>query len=89
MRLIKGDELSAEQRREVLSAYVHRHLDTTSKTDADWLAKHAFYITRAGRLARNRRHCEPAFMAEPERCSAGVVGCRIFFDTHGHTEGEA
>jgi len=64
MKLIKGDQLSESQRREVLGAYIHRHLDTTCKTDAEWLAKHAFYVTKAGRLARNHRYCEPAYLAE-------------------------
>lgn len=64
MQLISGSKLSDAQRREVLAVYVHRHLDTTSKSDAEWIAKHAFYITKAGRLSRKHNHCEPAFLAE-------------------------
>jgi len=33
-------------------------------TDAQWLAEHAFYVTKRGTLDRRRRHCEPAFLAE-------------------------
>ena len=28
--------------------------------DDEWLKDHAFWITKAGRLARNRQHAEPA-----------------------------
>ena len=65
MELIKGDRLTINQRREVLAVYVHRHLAAAVwPTDAEWLTAHAFYFTKAGRLARNRRYCEPAFLAE-------------------------
>lgn len=63
-RLLKGTMLSDEARREVLAGYVHRRLDTRFTTDADWLAAHAFYVRRDGKLSRAHRHCEPAFMAE-------------------------
>lgn len=64
MKLVKGNCLSEKQRREVLAAFIYRHLDTTSKDDSEWLAGHAFYIRKDGCLAMNRRYCEPAFMAE-------------------------
>lgn len=64
MKLIKGEHLSSEQKSQVLRAYVHRHLDTTSKSDAEWLGKHAFYFTKSGRLSAKHNHCEPSFMAD-------------------------
>jgi hypothetical protein len=64
MKLIKGEQLTSRQRAQVLAAYVYRHLDTTSKNDAEWLAKHAFYFTKADRLALKPAHCEPVFMAD-------------------------
>jgi hypothetical protein len=47
-RLVRGTDLTDSLRREVLSRYVNRHHDTTSKTDSDWLAKKAFYVTKDG-----------------------------------------
>jgi hypothetical protein len=64
MRLVKGDKLPANVKAEVLNAYVHRHLDTTCRDDAQWLATHAFYITKRGTLARNVNHCEPHYLAD-------------------------
>jgi hypothetical protein len=63
-RLVRGTDLTDSLRREVLSRYVNRHHDTTSKTDSDWLAKKAFYVTKDGRLDNRYHHCEPAFMAD-------------------------
>lgn len=63
MKLVNGAKLTKEQRREVLCSFVHRHLDTTSKGDADFLAKHAFYITNEGRLSRKHKWCEPDYVA--------------------------
>lgn len=64
-KLIKGEDLNSQQRAEVLRAFVHRHLDTTSKNENEWLLKHAFYFVEDGsRLAYNRRYCEPVYMAE-------------------------
>lgn len=34
------------------------------QTDQQWLAEHAFHFTKDGsRLTRNRKHAEPAFLA--------------------------
>jgi hypothetical protein len=77
MTLILGSKLTAAQRREVLAAYVHRHLDTTCKDDDQWLAAHAFYVTRAGRLARNRSHCEPAFLADDHKYDGAECLCGL------------
>lgn len=77
MRLTKGNELSSATRAEVLRAYVYR-LTTENGypkrnpcgarvpaiSDSQWLSEHAFWVTSSGRLARNRHHAEPAFMAE-------------------------
>lgn len=79
MKLIKGNKLNADQKRQVLAAYIHRWtvenpnpciikrrqgMTIPLLTDEQWLAEHAFYFTKSGRLALNRRHCEPAFMAD-------------------------
>lgn len=35
------------------------------QTDHDWLNDHAFHFVKDGsRLMANRRHCEPAYMAD-------------------------
>jgi len=63
--LIKGKNLTPRQRQQVLSAFVHRHLDTTSKSDDEWIAKHAFHFLKDGsRLAANKRRAEPVYMAD-------------------------
>lgn len=76
MKLIKGNQLNEAQKRQVKSAFVHR-LTTENGypqrnpckarvpaiSDAEWLSKHAFYITKAGNLAGNRHRCEPVYMA--------------------------
>ena len=75
MLLLIGCELSPQTQREVLSAYVYR-LTTENGypkknpcgarvpavSDVQWLREHAFWVTKSGRLARNRHHAEPAFM---------------------------
>lgn len=33
-------------------------------SDEQWLADHAFWVRNDGTLARNRRHAEPAYMAQ-------------------------
>jgi hypothetical protein len=64
MRVMHGNLLSDEAKREVFARFVHRHLDTTCKTDAEWLAAHAFYVRRDGKLSRAHKHCVPAFFAQ-------------------------
>lgn len=77
MKLITGDKLSAELKREVLSAFVYRlttengyparnpcRARVPAISDEQWLKEHAFYVTAQGKLARNRRHAEPAYLAE-------------------------
>ena len=64
--LVKGKSLTPVLRREVLAAFVHRHLTAQVwPADDSWLEGHAFYVTKTGQLARRPRHCEPAFMADP------------------------
>ena len=65
-KLVKGCELTDKQRREVLSAFVHRHYAIPGyyADDNEWMNKHAFYIRKDGHLAAVPRHCEPDFMAE-------------------------
>jgi hypothetical protein len=63
-RLVKGNELSLELQRAVLSRYVHRH--HSGLPDSQWLAEHAFYVTEDGRLDERYCHCEPAYLAGHE-----------------------
>lgn len=63
-KLVRGERLSASQRREVLNRYVHRHLDPTLKDDDAWLKSHAFWIRKDGHLDERFRHCEPACLAD-------------------------
>lgn len=77
MKLVTGDKLSSEARREVLSAFVYR-LTTENGyparnpcgarvpaiSDEQRLKEHAFYVTKSGRLARNRHHAEPHYAAD-------------------------
>ena len=77
MRLIKGSELSPVTRAEVLRTFTYRlttengypkrnpcGASVPAVSDAEWLAAHAFYVRKDGALAANRRHCEPAYMAD-------------------------
>lgn len=64
-RLIKGDALSSDLRRQVLARYVMRHHSAIwQNSDEVWLAQHAFYVTKDGRLDERYRHCEPAYLAD-------------------------
>lgn len=62
--LVKWNDLTQQQKREVRAAFVHWRYDTTVKTFEDWATKHAFYITRKGHLDHLPGHCEPSFLAE-------------------------
>lgn len=46
--------------------FVNWFHDPSSKSFEDWAKKHAFAVTRTGRLAQ-RRAAEPEFMANPAR----------------------
>lgn len=77
--LVKGNELPANLKAQVLNAYIYRwtvenqrvsevyaniSCPTMEKvSDAEWLAAHAFHVTKAGKLDSRRRHCEPAYLA--------------------------
>ncbi len=79
LNLIPGAELTVAQRRQVLSAFVHRNTiehpfgwgcnghafnQPSTVTDAAWVAEHAFYFVKDGsRLNGSRKHCEPAYLA--------------------------
>lgn len=41
------------------SAEGHRHPTVPLISDAEWLATTGFWVTRAGRLSRKHRSCEP------------------------------
>ena len=71
MRLIRGNLLTPEQRRDVLAAYVNRHTHEhlypmsggEPVSDDEWLASKAFYVTDAGKLSRAHNACQPASLA--------------------------
>lgn len=77
-RLVKGENLSSAQVKQVKAVFVHR-LTTENGypqrnpcgatvpaiSDEQWIKEHAFYIRSSdGRLADKPNHCEPVFMAE-------------------------
>lgn len=75
--LIKGNQLTKEQRSQVLSAFVHRHTvehparwagDTVpTQTDSQWIEDHAFHFIKDGsRLSAKHRHCVPEYMTDAE-----------------------
>lgn len=77
-RLTRGDQLSAEARRDVLAAYVHRFQDRSIYTpemdrarreaaDEEWLSAKAFYTRADGRLDGRYTHCEPVYLADDYR----------------------
>ena len=75
MRLVKGADLTEDMRRQVWAAFVYRHHGIGENkyyaTEQDWLVDHAFWFTKDNYLALNRKHCEPAFMAEDTNVAQG------------------
>ena len=113
MKLIKGNDLTPDQKRQVLAAYVYRwtleNQEQTYRgkcpacsqagrngwpyvcgedlpegpysytreqwhayhkplqTDAQFLAEHAFYFTKDGRLSEKHHHCEPVWQKKGAR----------------------
>ena len=79
-RLIKGEYLTPEQRRLVLSAFIHRDTIESPWTDdarrvggrtvervSDnvWIRQHAFWFNNNGlNLDGRHDHCEPSYMAD-------------------------
>ena len=66
--LIKGSNLTACQRQQVLAVFVHRHLAIEPNyyyvSETAWVIDHAFYFTKDGaRLCLRPRHCEPHYLA--------------------------
>jgi len=66
MRLVRGVELTPDQYRQVADAYVNWNQSGYWKTQDKFIKRHAFYFTKSGKLAGNRHHAEPAFMANWE-----------------------
>ena len=77
MKLTKGNELSAQARREVLAAFVHRLTSENGYparnpcgatipaiSDAQWLDEHAFYVRADGNLSKEHKYAEPVYMAK-------------------------
>lgn len=69
-KLIKGKDLSKNQRSQILSRYIYRHLAIGEgkyyKTEQDWLFDHAFYFKQNGQLDERYNHCEPHYITEAE-----------------------
>ena len=78
-KLIKGENLTTEQKKEVKAAFINRFTSEhrpawanrsdclsfpTHGTDEEWIIDHAFYMTKGGKLDKNHRHCEPSYMTE-------------------------
>lgn len=68
-KLVKGVNLTYEQRRQVLQAYVNRYHAIGPgkhyKNDDEWVNDHAFRFTKTGRLSG--KWAEPHYMAENKR----------------------
>ena len=75
--LLRGDKLPGLTRQAVLRQYTYRltvennyparnpcQARVPAITDAQWLAEHAFYVNRDGRLSRRHKHCMPHYMAD-------------------------
>ena len=67
--LIRGDRLTKRQIEQVFAAYVYRHHaigeGLAYRNEWAWLFDHAFYFVKNGsRLAANRPHAVPAWMAD-------------------------
>jgi len=79
-KLIKGENLSPEQIKEVKAAFINRFTSDfrpqwanredcktcvpTHRSDEEWIIDHAFYFRKDGSLASTHRHCVPVYMAE-------------------------
>lgn len=76
-KLIKGENLTPDQVKQVKAAFVHRptvennypkrnvyQLRIPAVEDSQWLREHAFYFCKDGTLAAKPNYCEPYFMAE-------------------------
>ena len=76
-RYLLGTQLTDEDRRHVLSAYVHRHTagSMPKRTDAEWLAATRFFTRQNGRLDLRFKRCEttwtPEQLAEGRRNAEG------------------
>lgn len=62
MKVIRGCNLTPDQREQVKSAYVHWHVSGFYKTQDEFIHAHAFHFTYAGQLARNIRHAVPEYL---------------------------
>lgn len=77
MKLVKGSDIHPSLHAAILAPFVYRltvengyparnptGARVPAVTDREWLDAHAFWLRKDGRLAANRRHAEPAFMAD-------------------------
>lgn len=96
--LTRGDKLPADLRAQVLNSYIYRlttengyparnpcHARVPAITDAEWLAEHAFYVTKRGTLDARRNSAEPAYLIEGERYQARVAA----LESEGMTTSDA
>lgn len=69
--LIKGCDLNARQRQQVLAAFVYHGIAIgDGKPYADdnaWLEAHSFYFIKDGSRLARQRYAEPAWRADFER----------------------
>lgn len=73
-KLVKGENLTAAQIKQVKSAFVYRYTvenkpaypmaNAATQTDAEWINDHAFYIRKDGTLASRPNYCEPVYLAD-------------------------
>lgn len=64
MKLIKGADLSPDQRAAVQGVFVNWFYDATVRTFDEWVIKKAFYFTDKGELSRRHKYCTSACFAD-------------------------
>ena len=75
-KLVRGDKLHPDLQKQVLTNYVHRHLNPKYKgashadIDSDFLKTHSFAVTKGGQLHQGRRWAQPDFMAHDHKDEA-------------------
>jgi len=76
-KLIKGENLTLNQIKQVKAAFVHRPttennypkrnpygIKIPAVSDEQWVKEHAFYIDANGSLASKPNYCEPFYLAD-------------------------
>lgn len=80
-KLIRGKDLTPEQKEKVLAAFIYRNTKEKpfsksggdgSKTDDEWVNAHSFAFTKNGELSNRKKYADPDYMAESAKRKRGV-----------------